>query len=93
MADTTPVKTAAKTATTISTIVIALTQLPPPYSHWVGDVLMGLGIIGLVGTRIPAPEDGSRWMPAYRVLSYLASNWGEAVNAGMAARGMGKKTQ
>lgn len=92
MADTAPVKTTAKTATTVSAIIVALTQLPPPYSHWVGDALMGLGVIGLIGTQIPAPKEGSKWMPAYRVLSYLAANWGQAVNAGMATRGSGKKT-
>ena len=92
MPDTTPVKTTAKTATTVSAIVLALTQLPAPYSQWVGDALMGLGIIGLIGTQIPAPKEGSKWMPAYKVLSYLATNWGQAVNAGMAARGSSKKT-
>lgn len=92
MPEPTPVKTTAKTAGVASTILIALTQLPAPYNHWAGDALMAVGIVGIIGTQIPAPKEGSKWTPAYKVLSYLAANWGEALNAGMAARGSGKKS-
>lgn len=90
MSEQTPVKTTAKTAG-ISTLLIGLTQLPAPYSHWAGDALMFVGILGIIGTQIPAPKEGSKWELAYRVLSFLAANWGQALNAGMAARSTGKK--
>lgn len=90
MTNQTPVKTTAKTVG-LSTLLIGLTQLPEPYSHWAGNALMLVGILGIIGTQIPAPKEGSKWGPAYRVLSFLAANWGQAINAGMAARDHTKK--
>lgn len=91
MADKQTLQTTAKAGSLASALIIALTQLPEPYSHYVGYVLTGVGIIGLIGTQIPAPPQNSKWMPAYRVLSYLAANWGQAINAGIAAREVNKK--
>lgn len=76
----------AKATGVLAACVTALTQLPEPYSSWVGYGLIGVGIVGLVATQIPAPADGSRLMPVYRALSVLAANWGQAVNAGLMLR-------
>ena len=69
-----------------STLLLALTQLPDPYSAWVGYALIAVGAIGLVSTQIPAPPNGSKLWPLYRALNFLAANWGQAVNAGMLLR-------
>ncbi|QEO17872.1 hypothetical protein [Acetobacter vaccinii] len=85
---TTAVQTA-KAGGIASTLLIALTQLPDPYSAWVGYGLIAVGAIGLVSTQIPAPPVGSKLWPLYRVLSFVAANWGQAVNAGMSLRKKG----
>ncbi|BCI68051.1 hypothetical protein [Acetobacter aceti] len=82
-----PAVQTAKAGGILGTLVTALTQLPEPYSSWVGYGLIGVGIVGLVATQIPAPTEGSRLMPVYRALSVLAANWGQAVNAGLMMRG------
>ncbi|MBO1326842.1 hypothetical protein K2X14_17250 [Acetobacter sp. TBRC 12305] len=89
MADTPKKATVVQTAKAggvASTLILALTQLPDPYSAWVGYALIAVGAIGLVCTQIPAPPDGSKLWPLYRALSFVAANWGQAVNAGMLLR-------
>lgn len=91
MAEQTPIKTAAKTTGIASTIILMLTQLPEPYAHWASIALMVIGVVGLIGTQIPAPDPKSRWMIPYQALSFLAANWGQAINASLAARSHDKK--
>ena len=84
------VKPTIKVGGILVTVYTLLTQLPEPYPLYVSYVLMGLGVIGLIGTQVPAPKDGSKWWPAYTVLSYLAANWGSSINYAMELRKQNK---
>lgn len=90
MADTPTAKTAlvqtAKAGGIASTLLLALTQLPQPYAHWVELGLSGAAILGFVATQLPAPPAGSKLWPVYRVLSVFAANWGQAANAAILMR-------
>lgn len=75
-----------KAASLGGALLVGITQLPSPYAGWLGSVLIGVGIVGIVATQIPAPPQGSKLWPMYRVLNYLGANWGQAINAGMMMR-------
>lgn len=77
----------AKAGGITTTLLLALTQLPQPYAQWVEYALIGIAIVGLAATQIPAPADGGKLMPVYKLLSILAANWGQAANAALALRG------
>ena len=76
----TTTKTKATTSATLVAVTTALLTLPQPYSHWVEIGLAIFGGVGLVAMTIPAPPAGSKWVPAYKVISFFAANWGEATN-------------
>ena len=90
MADTPTAKTAlvqtAKAGGIASTLLVALTQLPQPYAHWVEIGLSIAAILGFVATQIPAPPAGSKLWPVYRALNVFAANWGQAANAAILMR-------
>lgn len=87
MNNNTTVKTLAQTSGILMGAFSLLEGLPQPYATYASYILMALGIIGLIGTRIPAPAEGSKWTLAYKVLSILSSNWGEAINESQTLRG------
>lgn len=79
-------QTTTKAGGMAATIAILLTQLPEPYASWVSYALMGVGILGLISTQIPAPDPKSKLWPVYKVMSFLAANWGAAVNYALMLR-------
>lgn len=79
--------TVAKAAAIPAGLFTLLATIPQPYATWVSYVLAAMAAIGMIATVIPAPDEGSKWMPLYRVLQFLASNYGEAINESQTLRG------
>ncbi|MBO1326845.1 hypothetical protein K2X14_17270 [Acetobacter sp. TBRC 12305] len=76
------------TATTAGISLPALAALlPQPYNVWVMWICIVFAAAGAAATQIPIPQnDTSRLWPLYRVLNFLALNWGKAANAAVLFR-------
>ena len=61
--------------------------LPEPYATWVLYACVIFACAGLAATQIPVPASpGSKLLPLYRILNFLAANWKYAANTAMALR-------
>lgn len=54
-----------------------LSQIPEPYGRYAYGAVF---LVGLVATVVPAPAAGSRWLPLYRAMNFVALNFGQATN-------------
>lgn len=76
------VKTSSKAVAALGAIPTLLSLVPDCYTKYVLYGCAALASIGLAATQIDIPKDDkSKWRYLYAVLSFLALNWGKALNA------------
>lgn len=84
MEDNTKTKVAAssKAIAAIGAIPTLIALVPEEYTKYVLYTCAGLATIGLAATQIDIPKDDkTKLRYLYAVLSFLACNWGKALNA------------
>ena len=79
---TSPVTQTAKALSFGLSLPALASAIPEPYAHWVYYAAIVIAAFAMAATQIPPPSNpNSKLWGAYRVISFLARNSGEAANA------------
>lgn len=69
--------TGGKISSIVALVPLVVSEVPAPWDTILCTVVI---ICGAIATAVPAPQEGSRWMAAYKLVSVIGLNFGWAAN-------------